>query len=266
MVPVGLAYGELAGLPMAGLYGSMLPLLAQALFGSSRQLVVGPDTAMAAIVTVAVTPLAVGDPGRLALLAAGLEVMAVLTCTRELNGSYPLIRARNGTHTFFVKDISFANSRGVHQQQRRAWYQFVAMSSAKDGTSATSFNHSGAASYAPFERLLAVGTVGRLIEETLRSFDAKPVPEKFVGDVILTPDCMYHLIPVLGRALGGYEFLSGHLAVQGKPGREHRQHATRRHAAALLGRQPNRQSRFRCSRTSLYGAKELSCWPNPLIT
>ena len=65
MVPVGLAYGELAGLPMAGLYGSMLPLLAYALFGSSRQLVVGPDTAMAAIVAVAVAPLAVGDPGRL---------------------------------------------------------------------------------------------------------------------------------------------------------------------------------------------------------
>jgi len=36
MVPVGLAYGELAGLPLAGLYGSMLPLLAYALFGSSR--------------------------------------------------------------------------------------------------------------------------------------------------------------------------------------------------------------------------------------
>ena len=47
MVPVGLAYGELAGLPMAGLYGSVLPLLAYALFGSSRHLVVGPDTARA---------------------------------------------------------------------------------------------------------------------------------------------------------------------------------------------------------------------------
>ena len=42
MVPVGLAYGELAGLPLAGLYGSMLPLLAYALFGSSRHLAVRP--------------------------------------------------------------------------------------------------------------------------------------------------------------------------------------------------------------------------------
>ena len=63
MVPVGLAYGELAGLPLAGLYGSMLPLIAYALFGSSRLLIVGPDTAMAAIVAVAVAPLALGDAG-----------------------------------------------------------------------------------------------------------------------------------------------------------------------------------------------------------
>jgi high affinity sulfate transporter 1 len=80
MVPVGLAYGALAGLPLAGLYGSMLPLIAYALFGSSRLLIVGPDTAMAAIVAVAVAPLAGGDGGRLALLAAGLGVMTGVLC------------------------------------------------------------------------------------------------------------------------------------------------------------------------------------------
>ena len=80
MVPVGLAYGALAGLPLAGLYGSMLPLIAYALFGSSRLLIVGPDTAMAAIVAVAVAPLAGGDAGRLALFAAGLGVMTGVLC------------------------------------------------------------------------------------------------------------------------------------------------------------------------------------------
>ena len=80
MVPVGLAYGALAGLPLAGLYGSMLPLIAYALFGSARRLVVGPDTAMAAIVAVAVAPLAAGDPARLAVLAAGLGLMTGALC------------------------------------------------------------------------------------------------------------------------------------------------------------------------------------------
>ncbi len=80
MVPVGLAYGELAGLPLAGLYGSMLPLLAYALFGSSRQLIVGPDSAMAAIVAVVVLPMTGGDAGRLALLSAGLCFMVGVFC------------------------------------------------------------------------------------------------------------------------------------------------------------------------------------------
>jgi len=145
-------------------------------------------------------------------------IATVLAYVGELNTRYPLIRTRNSTYTFFAKDTAFANSLGVQQQQRRAWYQFGAMFSAKDGARATSFNYSGAASYAPFERLLAVGTVARLIEETLRSFDARPVPEKFVGDVILTPDCVYHLMFVLARALGGYELLAGTSPYRDKAG------------------------------------------------
>ena len=80
LVPVGLAYGELAGLPMAGLYGSLLPLVAYALFGSSRLLVIGPDSAMAALVAVTVAPMAAGDPGRLAMLCAALGAMTGVIC------------------------------------------------------------------------------------------------------------------------------------------------------------------------------------------
>ncbi len=80
LVPVGLAYGELAGLPMAGLYGSLLPLIAYALLGSSRIVVVGPDSAMAALVAVAIAPLAMGDGGRLAMLCAGLGILVGIIC------------------------------------------------------------------------------------------------------------------------------------------------------------------------------------------
>src|SRR5262249_48351951 len=60
-VPVGIAYAALAGFePVVGLYGSILPLVAYALFGSSRQLIVGPDSATCAMVAVALAPL-VGD-------------------------------------------------------------------------------------------------------------------------------------------------------------------------------------------------------------
>jgi MFS superfamily sulfate permease-like transporter len=80
MIPVGLAFGELAGVPLAGLYAGMLPLIAYAMFGSSRQLIVGPDASMAALVALSVAPLAAGDPGRLAILAGVLAVLIGMTC------------------------------------------------------------------------------------------------------------------------------------------------------------------------------------------
>ena len=61
MVPVGLAFGSPAGAPLAGLYAGILPLIAYALIGSSRQLIIGPDASMAALVAVSVAPLADGD-------------------------------------------------------------------------------------------------------------------------------------------------------------------------------------------------------------
>src|SRR5262245_19353271 len=50
LVPVGIAYAEASGLPgINGLYATIVPLLAYALFGPSRILVLGPDSALAAV-------------------------------------------------------------------------------------------------------------------------------------------------------------------------------------------------------------------------
>jgi len=75
-IPSAMAYAELAGLsPVAGLYALLLPAVAYAVFGSSRQLVVGPEGALALLVVAAVAPLAGGSPSTYALLAAMLAVL-----------------------------------------------------------------------------------------------------------------------------------------------------------------------------------------------
>jgi high affinity sulfate transporter 1 len=75
-IPSAMAYAEVAGLPpVAGLYGLILPAIAYAVFGSSRQLVVGPEAAIALLVAVAVAPLANGDPTKYAALCAMLALM-----------------------------------------------------------------------------------------------------------------------------------------------------------------------------------------------
>ena len=75
-LPAGMAYAELAGLsPAAGLYALLLPAVVYTFLGSSRQLIVGPEGSVAALVAVAVIPLAAGDPARYASLAALLAFM-----------------------------------------------------------------------------------------------------------------------------------------------------------------------------------------------
>jgi high affinity sulfate transporter 1 len=70
-IPVSLAYASLAGLPpQYGIYGYLAGGLAYALLGSSRQLAIGPTSAISMLVGVTVAGLAAGDPGRWADIAA----------------------------------------------------------------------------------------------------------------------------------------------------------------------------------------------------
>ena len=80
-LPVSIAYAELAGLsPAVGLYASIGPLLAYALFGTSPQLMVNPDAASCAILAAAVAPLAGGDPALYLSLATALTLFTGILC------------------------------------------------------------------------------------------------------------------------------------------------------------------------------------------
>lgn len=61
-LPVAIAYAQLTGVNAAvGLYSCVLPMIVYALFGTSKQLIVGPDAATCAVIAAVVTPLAAGD-------------------------------------------------------------------------------------------------------------------------------------------------------------------------------------------------------------
>ena len=80
-LPVAVAYAQLAGFsPVVGLYSSILPLVAYAIFGTSRQLMVNPDAATCAMIAAAITPLAAGDPELYGSLAIMLTFFTGLFC------------------------------------------------------------------------------------------------------------------------------------------------------------------------------------------
>lgn len=76
LIPAGMGYAEVAGLPPeTGLYATIVPLVAYAIFGPSRILVLGPDSSLAPIIAAAILPLALGDGQRAVALAGLLAIM-----------------------------------------------------------------------------------------------------------------------------------------------------------------------------------------------
>ena len=97
LVPQGMAYAQLAGLPpITGLYTSIMCLLAYAVFGPSRILVLGPDSSLGPMIAATVLPLvaAGGDPGRAVAYASVLALMV---------GALMLVGARVGLG--FIADL-----------------------------------------------------------------------------------------------------------------------------------------------------------------
>jgi high affinity sulfate transporter 1 len=81
LVPVGIAYAVASGVPgIYGLYATIVPLLAYALFGPSRILVLGPDSSLAPIILGVVLTLSGGDSQRAVVLAAGMAVVSGVVC------------------------------------------------------------------------------------------------------------------------------------------------------------------------------------------
>ena len=86
LVPVGIAYAEASGIPgINGLYATIVPLVMYALFGPSRILVLGPDSALAAVILSVVLPLSAADPqhaiapgGMMAIVSGAVCVAAGL--------------------------------------------------------------------------------------------------------------------------------------------------------------------------------------------
>jgi high affinity sulfate transporter 1 len=81
LVPVGIAYALASGVPgIYGLYATIVPLLAYALFGPSRILVLGPDSSLAPVILAVVLPLSGGDAMRAVVLASMMAVVSGLVC------------------------------------------------------------------------------------------------------------------------------------------------------------------------------------------
>jgi len=77
LVPVGMGYAEASGVPaIHGLYATIIPLIAYAIFGPSRIMVLGPDSTLAAVIAALILPFAAGSVERAIALAGMLAILS----------------------------------------------------------------------------------------------------------------------------------------------------------------------------------------------
>ena len=80
-MPVGMGYAAASGLPaIYGLYATIFPLIAYAIFGPSKILVLGPDSALAGLIAATILPLAAGNADKAVALAGMLAILTGVLC------------------------------------------------------------------------------------------------------------------------------------------------------------------------------------------
>jgi len=107
----------------------------------------------------------------------------------QLKDEFPKVVLENMTSEFNSGQTTYVNSNGVAFTQDTEWYSVGSMFSAKDGEKSSSFNSYGSAITALDVPFVDLGMQRTLLEESVRSLDARMVEGKFIGKIIVTPAC-----------------------------------------------------------------------------
>jgi PmbA protein len=128
---------------------------------------------------------------------------AVLRHIGRVREEYPDIRTDSSHYSLVSTWSTYADSNDRVQHARRNHYQLMLLVAGKRDTASTSFNVTMQAGLEPLGELTDLVSVRRVFDNTMATFDARPVPSTFVGDVIFTPEALDTLTYTLVGALSG---------------------------------------------------------------
>jgi PmbA protein len=108
-----------------------------------------------------------------------------------------------------AKHRYFCNSNGVSFHSDSGLYNFSAVFTSRDGTGTSSFNFAGASTEDLNEELHELGGVARLMEQSTEQIVTENLSGSFVGDVIVSPECMEDFVSIITGYLGDYPLVTG---------------------------------------------------------
>ncbi len=114
-----------------------------------------------------------------------------------------LILDFTNTRTFYM------NSNGVDLASRTGRYTFFPMFTSKEGTDTSSFNYTGVSSLNLEENLHELGNLRSLMKQSTEQVRSRQFNGKFIGDVIITPDCLEDFLSIICMYLSDYHLIKG---------------------------------------------------------
>lgn len=134
---------------------------------------------------------------------------------------FPQIKLMETTFTFLHTVDHFANSNGVDFVSMKGVYNLSSVFASKDGEKTSSFNYSSFSMKALERDILDSATLRHLLQQSVEHLDAKPLQGKFIGDIVITPDCLNVLIQYyVYTYLGDRALITGTSLLKDKKGQE----------------------------------------------
>ena len=122
---------------------------------------------------------------------------------------YPKIILEAAILSFDRTNTIVGNSNGVNFEINKGLYNFGPMFTAKDGKDTSSFNYTGFCAKEITKPLHQYAMINQLLKETEEQVKTSPISEKFIGDIIITPDCLGDFLSMVEAYLSDFMIISG---------------------------------------------------------
>jgi len=134
--------------------------------------------------------------------------------------AYPSTIIEEINFDFTRSNKYYTNSNGVDFVSNKGLYSFVVMFTTKEGEKTSSFNYAAYLSKDLDRPFKDCGSIDRLLKQSGEQLDVRSVPEKFVGDIIVTPECMDFVTDNIVNYLSSYPLITGNSVYKDKLGKK----------------------------------------------
>ncbi len=122
---------------------------------------------------------------------------------------FPKIILEAGILDFTKTKTLIGNSNGIDFEINKGLYGFGPMFTAKEGKDTSSFNYTGFYAKNINKPLHEYGMIEQLLKETEEQIKTFPIKDKFIGDIIVTPDCIGDFLSMVESHLSDFMIISG---------------------------------------------------------